>query len=229
MNKMKKVFFIVISIVLAFLGATPAHAQGFAGRYHIVQGVYPDGSAYSGHAVVEPLYSGWYRLHFKVQGIPESFGVGFVEGDTLGIGWSDSPNFGVVIYKVDGGRLSGRWLVDSTQEAYGVEELEGPPGLNGVYNIVKAYGDDNGEEYYGTVEIRPQGAIYNVTWTIGAYIYTGIGLLKGDLFIVGSGARAGVLYYEKKGDGLTGVWAGLNSQDLGTETLVRLKKKPKNR
>jgi hypothetical protein len=162
-----------------------------------------------------------------MQGIPESFGVGFVEGDTLGVGWSDIPNFGVLIYKVDGGRLSGKWLADSTQEEHGVEVLEGPPGLNGVYEIVKAYGDDSGEEYFGTVEIRPNGAIYNVTWTLGTYVYTGLGLLKGDLFIVGWGARAGVLYYEKKEGGLTGVWAGQNSQDLGTETLIRLKKKPK--
>ena len=129
-----------------------------------------------------------------------------------------------MVYKVNGGRLSGDWITDGTAEFPGKEELEGPPGLNGSYKIVKANGADMGAAYSGTAEIRPTGELYNVTWTVGNNeVYTGVGLLKGDVFIVAWGKGAGVVYYDLKDDGLIGHSAAPGAQHAGVEDLVRRK------
>jgi hypothetical protein len=221
----------LISAVIFFLlhGAPAAHAQGFSGYYKVTQGVNPDGTTYDAQVVVEPLYgAGLYRIHTRSPGSPPYEGVAILSGETLGAGWSDGPGFGVVVYKVDGGYLQGKWLADSMGENLGKEDLEGPPGLDGIYDIVDAYSPDTGEGYFGTVEIRPDGAGYYLQWTIGPYSYTGVGLLRNNLLIAAWGTRAGVSWYEKNANGLMARWTHMGAQTTGKEDLVRLQKKKKS-
>jgi hypothetical protein len=105
---------------------------------------------------------------------------------------------------VDGGRLRGTWISNSTVKVHGRETLA---------------------PYSGTVGIRKLDDVYHLTWWIGNEKYTGAGLLKGDLFIVGwsSGLLDGVTYYEIKGNELLGRWATSNDTTSGVENLIRTK------
>ena len=105
---------------------------------------------------------------------------------------------------------------------YGYEGLEGPPGLNGVYRIVNALDEDYGREYTGTVEIRPFGEVYNVTWTIDENVYAGVGIRQGNYLIAGWGIDVGVMHYVIKDNELQGTWAAMGANRRGVENLARL-------
>lgn len=180
-----------------------------------------NGPTYTGRVKVEYRGDNVYYVYWNIPGSSEYRGVGLLDHQTLCVGWSSSPGYGVVIYKVADGRLYGNWLADNTEWDLGMEDLEGPAGLDGVYQIVEAYGADMGDEYSGTVEIRPTGEVYNLTWWIGNEVYTGVGLLKGDLLIVGWGPSAGVVYYDLKDNELLGRWASPGATTAGLENLVR--------
>ena len=94
--------------------------------------------------------------------------------------------------------------------------------MDGVYNIVDAQYPDEGGTYTGMVDIHPYGDVYRVTWRIGHDTYVGVGLLKGDMFMVGYGSSGGVVYYEQKGDGLVGRWGVSDNENAGVETLIRV-------
>jgi hypothetical protein len=93
--------------------------------------------------------------------------------------------YGVVVYQVSGGTLKGQWAT-AMSPALGSEDLEGPPGLNGTYQITKAAGPD-GKSYAGSVTIAPKGDAFAVTWTLPTESYSGVGIQQGDLLIVGRG------------------------------------------
>ena len=218
----------LLTICTLSLRPTAAHAQGFSGHYKVTQGVNPAGGTYNARVVVEPRETfNVYRIHTKVGDAPPTHSLAILSGDTLAAGWSDTPGYGVVVYRVEGGRLTGAWLADSSGDEMSKEVLEGPPGLDGTYTIVEAYSAGSGEPYDGTVEIHPKGDVYTVTWTTNGYVYYGVGILKDDLFIASWGSKSGVAYYKIDGDGLAGIWSHLGAWTTGTENLVRLEKKKK--
>ncbi|NLH49701.1 MAG: hypothetical protein GX444_14035 [Myxococcales bacterium] len=95
--------------------------------------------------------------------------------------------------------------------------------IEGTYNCEGT--NPNGGAYKGTVSIIKNDANYNVTWTIGAQVYVGVGLLEGDSFAVGYADTKqgwfGIVVYKVKGDKLSGSWAMHGSGKNGTETLTR--------
>ena len=226
---MRKIFLLTMSTLFLFQGVSTAEAQHLPGIYFISRGVNPNnGTEYTGKVAIQFRGDNVYSAQWKVSDSGEYRGIGFLIGDTFYVGWSYDPGHTVTVYRVDGGRLSGKFISEATAEEPGVEELEGPPGLHGTYKIVKAYGSDGGLEYSGTVGIRKTDETYQVTWWIDNAEYKGVGLLKGNYFIVSSGTSVGVSCYDIKGDKLFGRWALSDARIPGVENLERKKKGQKD-
>jgi hypothetical protein len=222
-----KTLFTMTSIFFMLVNTPSAQAQSdVSGSYTITRGVNTDnGDEYKGKVSLQLQGANVYHAFWDAGEDSEYQGVGFRVGNILGLGWSPNPNYGLTIYRVDGGRLRGTWFSNSTVKVHGREILKGSPELHGTYEIVEAYGADGGPEYSGTVGIRKLDDVYHLTWWIGNETFTGVGLLKGDLFIVGwsSGILDGVTYYEIKGNELLGRWATSNDTTSGVENLMRTK------
>jgi hypothetical protein len=131
--------------------------------------------------------------------------------------------YGVVVYRVSGGKLSGRWATGGSASDVGTEDLEGPEGLSGTYKVVSSK-TPKGGSYTGTVTITPAGGTHTVQWNLSTQSFSGVGIRQGDLFIVGwgeAGKGAGVVSYQVSGSTLTGVWAVPGGTQLGNESISR--------
>jgi hypothetical protein len=199
-----------------------AAAGDLAGTYKITSAANPGGGgAYTGK-VTFTRAGGTYLIGWAIPNSPPYSGVALSVGNTLGVGWGMGSSYGVVVYQVNGGTLKGQWAT-ALSPTVGTEDLEGPTGLNGTYKITKAAGPD-GKAYEGTVAIAPNGQTYNVTWTLPTSSYSGVGILEGDLLVVGwgeAGKGAGVVSYKVNGKNLTGRWGAPGNPQLGTESLAK--------
>jgi len=96
--------------------------------------------------------------------------------------------------------------------------------IEGVY-ACKGTNPGGGGSYEGTVAIVKNGDVFNVTWNIGAQIYTGVGLLEGDKFSVGYSdvqkTWFGVVVYKILDKTLSGTWAMQGGNKTGIETLTK--------
>ena len=93
--------------------------------------------------------------------------------------------------------------------------------MSGTYRIVKATNPD-GTTYDGSVTIKRNGAVWDVSWRLPKQTIRGAGLLEGDSFVVGFGeASAGVMLYTPTPSGLSGRWASVGGSATGTEVLRR--------
>ncbi len=207
---------------VAAQGEAPAGAV--AGSYSITAASNPGGAgSYKGTLAVTQ-HGPHYALDWTIPGSASYKGVAIQSGNWLGVGWGMGSNFGVVVYKVAGGTLTGTWTTAQTMGKIGTEVLEGPPGLNGTYKITAATNAGGPGTYTGTVNITPTGDTHKVTWNVKPAGYSGTGILKGDTFIVGwgvAGQSAGVVAYDTTGGGLNGTWAAANGSQLGTEVLAK--------
>lgn len=204
-------------------GAQPASADvDFAGSYTIESASNPTGGgSYSGTVTVNGT-GDVYSLTWLIANSPGYNGVALGVGNTLGVGWGMGKRFGVVVYRIKGETLTGRWATAESGAGVGTEELTGAADLNGTYTIVSGK-NPNGSTYSGKVSITPVGDTYSVHWSLnGGGGYSGAGIREGDLFIVGwgeAGKGAGVVAYQKNGGSLVGKWASPGSGALGKETL----------
>lgn len=178
------------------------------------------GGGYSGSVAIAKR-GDMYSIDWTIAHTPPYHGIGIVEGNLFGVGWGMGSAYGVAVYKVKGGTLQGKWATSTTQKSAGVEDLSGPAGLNGTYNITKGIVGDGGKPYTGTVAIKPSGTVYSVEWKTPGSDYSGVGILQGDVFIVGWGTEgkgAGAVAYTVN-DKLDGKWATPGGSALGTEVL----------
>ena len=136
---------------------------------------------------------------------------------------SITAEYGVAVYRIEGGRLVGRWTTSATASQLGTEILQGPAGLDGVYQVVTGAEPSTGGKYTGTVTIAPNGKNYQVLWNLSGRSRSGVGLKSGDVFAVGWGPAnaSGVVVYRKQGSTLDGVWAPFGTPLQGTEVLKR--------
>jgi hypothetical protein len=201
-------------------GATTGN---LAGTYSIAAASNPGGGGgYKGSVTITPE-GDVYKLAWAIPESPPYSGVALLEGSTLAVGWGMGAQYGVVVYRVSGGKLTGRWATAASGPNAGTEVIEGPPGLSGTYNVVSAKGPSGGT-YTGSVTITPTGGTHTVQWNLSNGSFSGVGIRQGDLFIVGwgeTGKGAGVVSYEVSGSKLTGVWAVPGGTQLGSESLAR--------
>jgi hypothetical protein len=194
-------------------------ADDLEGSYRITLGANPDGGRYSGDVEIRRTGEA-YRLAWRIE--DQAFGgVAIRAGDLLGVGWGSPDSHGVVVYRVRGGALEGTWASAVSGEALGEEDLEGPPGLRGTYDIVRSKTPEGGS-YQGTVDIRPQGDTYLLRWSLTGESYEGVGILEGDTLVVGWGrGDVGAVAYRIHGAELSGPWAAPGGGGLGRESLAR--------
>jgi hypothetical protein len=194
-----------------------------AGTYSITSAANPGGGGgYQGSVSITPA-GDIYKIAWTIPNSPSYSGVAILEGSTLGVGWGMGAQYGVVVYKINGGKLTGRWATASSGATAGTEVIEGPEGLSGTYNVVSAK-SPSGSSYTGTVTLTPTGGTHSVQWNLSNGSFSGVGIRQGDLLIVGwgeAGKGAGAVSYQVSGSTLTGVWAVPGGSQLGSETIAR--------
>jgi hypothetical protein len=197
----------------------------FSGAYTITEAVNLfNKPAYTGTVNITNK-RGIYKLLWNIPSSPRYEGIGIVIDDILCVGWGTGGNYGVVVYKVDGGKLKGKWTA-SNLESIGTEDLEGPPGLSGVYRITSSISPTTHKGYPGNVTINKNGDVYLVTWLLESESYSGVGILEDNLLIIGWGVgqTTGVVYYRFKDRILLGRWTIPQATTIGIENLSRLKR-----
>ncbi|HEV2912055.1 MAG TPA: hypothetical protein VGX92_01955 [Pyrinomonadaceae bacterium] len=225
---------LVITVAVGGRGASArrSNAEGvqalgpdLSGSYRLAAATDPEGGSYGGTVDISRLGAA-YRVAWTVTGGGSYEGVGVQMDDALAIGWgSGRANRGVVVYRIQGGRLSGKWTITDMKGALGTEELEGAPGLQGSYRIVHSTVPGAARGYAGTVNITASGDTYIVEWRLASgENYKGVGVRQGDLLAVGWSPGRGsvaVATYRQKGAVLKGVWAIPGEKRLGAETLSK--------
>lgn len=203
--------------------APTAAGASLAGEWKILRGANPGGSQpYSGSVRVGARGSSW-SLAWTIPGSTPYSGVGIELGGILAVGWSQGgAHHGVVVYRVDGGRLFGKWTSDQEGGAVGTEDLAGPAGLSGEYAIVAAK-TPSGGTYAGKVTLRPTGKTYQLEWKLTNESYRGVGILRNGVLAVGwgTGEGVGVVSYAIRAGELEGTWAQPGGSELGVEVLQR--------
>lgn len=196
-------------------------ADSLSGTYTITLGLNPSKTTYKGTVDITDIAQ-TYKLIWKIPVSPVYGGIGIIIDNILCVGWSSGGDYGVVVYKVEGGNLKGKWAILGS-DAIGSEDLEGPAGLNGVYKIVNSFSPQKGQGYMGTVTINKNGEVYLVNWTLPSESYSGIGILEDNLLIVGWGVGhyVGVVYYRIKDGTLLGRWAIPEETKIGIENLLK--------
>lgn len=199
---------------------TASTAGDLTGSYEIKSSANPGGGgAYKGKALIAKI-AGYHTIDWTIANSPPYAGVAIATGDKLGVGWGMGGNYGVAVYKIDGGKLSGQWTSKGLS-GVGDEELEGSPSIDGAYKITKSHTPD-GKSYTGSVTIKPTGSTFSIVWSTSAGSYTGVGIKDGDLLVAGwgtGGKGAGAVLYTVKAGTLDGIWATPGGTRLGSEVL----------
>ena len=99
---------LLLAVAVAVTGAQTATTADLAGTY-LCEGTNSDGTPYHGVVNIARRADAYY-LWWELQPDITAFGVGLREGDTLGVSYY-GPNTGVIVYRIDGDRLIGRWTV----------------------------------------------------------------------------------------------------------------------
>lgn len=202
-----------------------AQEKNVAGSYVIEMSRMPAGvGSYRGSVEITTKSTNFYALDWSIVKNPPYSGIAIQRGNVLGVGWGQGSAYGVAVYAIEGGKLTGKWAASSTGDLLGREVLEGPPNLDGSYEITDAWSPIGNQGYSGKVIIKPRGELFDVTWRSGTSLQQGVGLRKGDTFVVGFGGRgAGVVLYDAQADGkLVGRWSivGEPTPQAGLETLA---------
>ncbi len=204
-------------------GTTTSAGADLSGNYNITAASNPGGGGgYKGSVDIASAADA-YTLKWNLSGQPGYTGVGIDQDGILGVGWGTGSKYGVVVYKVNGGTLNGRWALSNATAGVGTETAVGPEGLNGAYKV-EGKSPKTGSDYKGTLTITPAGSVHKVGWALtSGEKYSGVGILEGSTFVVGwgIGGSAGVVVYTRAGTGLSGKWAMPTSNSLGSETLAR--------
>jgi len=205
--------------------ARPVMAGDLDGDY-VADGADADGHGYSGVVRIQSL-GGAEAVLWKLDNAGAYKGLGLTVDGVLGVAYGPATaQFGVVVYKINGGTLDGQWTLPKYASGpAGREVLEGSPALDGEYRITLGENPDGTTNYAGKVRLQRQGDVYAFAWfTPGPNpSAVGIGVRQGDVIAVAYGGsidHLGVVAYRINGDLLEGVWSGGKTR-LGRETLSR--------
>ena len=103
---------LLIAVAAAATRAQPPTAD-IVGMY-FCEGTNSDGSGYQGVVSIIRRADAYYLL-WELQPGVTAFGVGLREGDTLGVSYYGAST-GVIVYRIDGDRLVGRWTAPGANE-----------------------------------------------------------------------------------------------------------------
>jgi hypothetical protein len=110
----------VVAAALLAAGCLTADAAEVGGKYE-VRGKNPNGSRYSGTAVIIPTANYTCRIEWSVGS--ESSGICMLKGSAFAAGYTLGNKVGLVIYNLrDDGTLDGTWTV-ADEDGFGTEIL----------------------------------------------------------------------------------------------------------
>ena len=209
----------LFALIVASLLLGPASADELVGKYQAA-GTTPKGKPYSGEVMIEQL-GGLHVVLWKLADGEAYKGIGIRQGDVLGAAYGPADTkFGIVVYKIEGGTLTGVWA-DSRdlKSELGQETLQGDPGLNGTYSIVLGQNRDGMTNYSGQVQIKRTGETYILVWPTKPPAI-GVGVRLKDMLVVAytSNPRKmpGVVAYQALStDALSGIWSIAGMQQTG--------------
>jgi hypothetical protein len=214
-----------VLFLVAAAGAASAEPP-LAGKYR-AEGKMADGAKYGGQVGIEPSGKA-VRLAWVLDSGNKYRGLGLRIDNVLGgVFWSENDRFndlGVVVYRIDGGKLHGTWMAYGGPEGLvGREELEGPASLEGRFEIALGENPGGGSSYRGHVNIERRGETFVFHWYAPSDSAIGNGIRIGDIMVVGyaRGRAPGTVAYCIDGGNLDGVWASGSSARLAQETLRR--------
>lgn len=215
------------AVFLFAVAADAALAESpLAGAYE-AKGKTADGLAYGGQVEILPRGRG-IKLAWTLDGGTGYSGRGFRIDDVLGsVYWSESEHFndpGIVIYRIDGGKLQGMWMPEGgPNNVLGREDLLGPTSLEGRFQIILGEHPGGRSHYAGYVDVERRGDIYHFHWYAPNDSYIGNGIRIGNIMVVGYalGQAPGTVAYCIHGEDLEGAWAYGEQVRLGRETLRR--------
>lgn len=202
-------------------GASVPGPVALDGLWRITNAADASGKKYSGNVQVSRSGEAW-EMAWKLHDGSTQGGIGMDLGNgVLAAGWGGTQAYGVVVYDVAGGTLTGKWAQKGLK-TLGVENLTGPPGLNGTYTITLGKGP-TGAAYDGTLRIIPNGQLYDLTWVTGGSTQKGVAILDGTKLIAGWGIAngAGFVKYQVSASRLDGVWAPVGGNRTAIEILER--------
>lgn len=211
-----------VPLLIALFTVASVHAQSLEGTYRCKGAAPGGGASYSGEVTVKQA-GDHHRVSWSLGSAGSYSGSGIVSGNVFAVAYGGGRPYGLVVYKVQGSKLSGSWLAGGEGNVVtGEESLEGPAGLEGKYKITSGK-SSTGTSYSGEVAIIHTGETYSLNWTLPNESYRGVGILQGDLLVVawGSGKGYGVVTYEISDGKLDGKWAAAGSESLGTEALTK--------
>lgn len=196
------------------------------GRWKISEGKAPNGDKYTGTTEIEAISSSDANLYSVSWNTSEGefSGLAFLEDDRLFVGWApQGKTYGVAVYRINSdGTLDGKWTYSGGRGQIGEETATGGRSgkLEGNYEVA---GRDSGGEYNGSLRIRREDDIYELTWTVDRTTYRGVGLRSGDWLAVGWGPQDefGVSDYRIRDSEANGRWAIPGESDLGVDNLTR--------
>jgi len=219
-----------LSLVLFLAAAGAAMADDMVGRY-AATGVTPEDQNYQGEVQIEQV-GNLHVVLWKLEGGAAYKGVGIRQGNVLGVAYGAADTkFGIVVYKVDGGKLEGVWAdTRDLKSELGKETLEGSPDLNGTYKITLGQNRDGMTNYSGTIDLKRNGNTFLVYWPIKPPAL-GVGVLVDDMLVVAYGSNPtklpGVVAYKSSGSDMEGLWAFLDLKKSSTGSVnIAPPKKP---
>ncbi len=209
------------SLATLALAVHPLSAQSLEGEY---QSASQSSTGASTGKVSIKKDSDVYQITWAPTGGESLTGPGILSGNVLAAAFGKGPLYGLVVYKVSGGKLTGQSVMAGAS-GLGSEILEGPADLDGRYKIIEGK-TPSGQSYAGEVSITKNGAAYALKWMLPAGVFRGVGVLEGDLLVVGWGpqdgeGKLGTVAYKVSEGKLDGKWTATDSDAVGTETLTK--------
>jgi hypothetical protein len=221
LTRLSAVLFIAVAAT-----AVAAAESSLPGAY-TVQGKTADGQAYGGRVEIAPHGKG-VTLDWALDRGDSYVGRGLQLDQVLGgVYWEPDERFndpGIVVYRIDGGRLQGIWMPQGAPtNLVGREDLLGPASLEGRFEITLGEHPGGGSHYTGHVEVTRRGDTYFFHWYAPNDSYVGSGIRIGNIMVVGYavGRAPGTVAYCIHGKDLDGAWAYGDQTRLGREALHR--------
>lgn len=213
-----------IAALLLCVAWSSAFAADPTGGYR-VERFAADGSILGGAAQVGPTGRG-FALEWVLDGGQRYQGLGLEVDGVLGaVFWPGEERFdglGIVVYRIDGGRMEGIWMpLGGSRVPPGREHLVGPPSLEGRFEIALGENPDGRSYYRGHVMIERRGDIHFFHWFTPTDAYVGNGVRMGNIMVVGYalGRAPGTIVYCMRGDRMDGLWSYAEETRIGRELL----------